>query len=541
MSSVLKAADLFCGGGGTSQGAEQSGAARVVCAVNHWARAIDTHSANFPHAKHINSRLDQVNPGESPKMDLLFASPECTHFSVARGGRPTSDQQRSGAWDVMRWLEFHRPSYLVVENVAEFKSWGPVNTDTGRPLKRFKGKFFDAWLMAIQAAGYRVDHRLLNAADFGAATSRTRLFVVARKGNRNPVWPEPTHAARVGGELPGLGLKRWRSAAEIIDWQIPCKSVFLRKQPLKDKTLLRIEAGLRRFVEPFVVTLRNNAKFAPHGDPLGTITSGGRHHGVAVPFAYQLIGRGAGRSREVDSPLPTIVAARENQGVAVPFISRVAHGDNGRWGNSAHSLDQTLPTLAASKDFALTLPILSVITHGGRNLDLSKPMPTITTANRGEHAITVPFLTAFHNGNDSNRRNYPLSQTLPTLDTSNRYAVTVPFITTYYANGKAYPLTEPLCTLSTRDRCGLAMAVIETAGDIEPRSEGERRLLATMRELGVADVGFRMLTNPELAAAQGFPSSYIFRGNKGEVTRQIGNAVVPNVAEAITRELAGAA
>ena len=393
MTRILRAADLFCGAGGTSQGAEQSGAAKVVCAVNHWQTAVDTHSANFPHAQHINSRLDQVNPGECPKIDLLFASPECTHHSRARGGRPTSDQHRSGAWDLMRWIEYHRPSYLVVENVPEFREWGPVGKD-GRPLAKFRGRFFESWVQAIQAAGYKVDHQLLNAADFGAATSRTRLFVIARKGNRNPRFPESTHSQRAGGELPGMAMKRWRAAAEIIDWSIPCKSVFARKQPLKDNTLLRIEAGLRRFVEPFVVVLRNNQTAAAMDNPLA-----------------------------------------------------------------------------------------------------------VATTKRGQ-------------------------------------AVCVPFVITYYANGRAYPVTDPLCTISTRDRCGLAMAIIETCPSIEPRSEGERRLLATMQELGVADIGFRMLANPELSAAQGFPAEYIFHGNKGDVTKQIGNAVCPDVADAITRELA---
>lgn len=379
MARKLRAVDLFCGAGGTSQGAEQSGAAKVVCAVNHWQTAVETHSANFPHARHINSRLDQVNPGECPKIDLLFASPECIHHSRARGGRPTNDQARSGAWDIMRWVEYHRPTWLVIENVAEFRSWGPVGDD-GRPLKRYQGRFFQAWVEAIRSAGYRVDDRELNAADYGAATSRNRLFVVARKGGGRIHWPEPTHAKHAGGELPGFAMRPWRAAAEIIDWSIPCRSVFARKHQLKDKTLLRIEAGLRKFVEPFV---------------------------------YQLIGRGAGRSRSINQPLPTLVAARESCGV-----------------------------------------------------------------------------------------------------------------------------TDPLCTISTRDRCALGYAVIQPAASIEPRTEGERRLYQTMVELSVADVGFRMLANHELSAAQGFPANYIFRGNKGDITRQIGNSVSPNVAQAITEAIA---
>ena len=463
MARKLRAVDLFCGAGGTSQGAEQSGAAKVVCAVNHWQTAVETHSANFPHARHINSRLDQVNPGECPKIDLLFASPECIHHSRARGGRPTNDQARSGAWDIMRWVEYHRPTWLVIENVAEFRSWGPVGDD-GRPLKRYQGRFFQAGVEAIRSAGYRVDDRELNAADYGAATSRNRLFVVARKGGGRIHWPEPTHAKHAGGELPGFAMRPWRAAAEIIDWSIPCRSVFARKHPLKDKTLLRIEAGLRKFVEPFV---------------------------------YQLIGRGAGRSRSINQPLPTLVAARESCGVAVPYISELRHNNRPR-----DPFSEPVGTLTTGSNYGLAVPFVYQLTHGGRTAAIDRPLPTITTANRGETGIVVPF------------------------------------VLTYYRNGGAYQVTDPLCTISTRDRCALGYAVIQPAASIEPRTEGERRLYQTMVELSVADVGFRMLANHELSAAQGFPANYIFRGNKGDITRQIGNSVSPNVAQAITEAIA---
>ena len=154
--SRLIAADLFCGAGGTSIGAESTGLALVGFALNHWSVAVETHAANFPHARHVNSRLDQVSPSECQRIDLLFASPECTHHSRARGGRPTSDQQRAGAWDVMKWIEFHRPSFVVIENVSEFEHWGPVGND-GRPLTSKRGAFFEAWVNAIRAAGYAVD------------------------------------------------------------------------------------------------------------------------------------------------------------------------------------------------------------------------------------------------------------------------------------------------------------------------------------------------------------------------------------------------
>jgi DNA (cytosine-5)-methyltransferase 1 len=267
---VLMAADLFCGAGGTTCGAEQSGAASVRFAVNHWDIAIQTHSANHPHAVHANRRLDQVHPGEAPRMDLLFASPECIHHSRARGGRPTSDQQRSGAWEVLRWVDHHRPSWIVIENVKEFREWGPVDPATGRPLVSGKGKTFEAWREAIKSYGYRVECFELNAADYGAATSRDRLFVIARKGKRGVPCPEPTHTRTVKGPaLPGMSLRPWRSASEVIDWSIPCPSIHERSRPLCEKTV----AIAMSTQGPAIMSYYGNSGLTGCDRPLPTITT----------------------------------------------------------------------------------------------------------------------------------------------------------------------------------------------------------------------------------------------------------------------------
>ena len=210
---MMRAVDLFCGAGGTSAGAEATGAAQVVFAVNHWDRAVETHQANFPGCRHVNSRLEDVSPSEVERVNLLFASPECTHHSRARGGKPTSDQQRSGAWDILRWFEHHRPSWGVIENVPEFLEWGPVGAD-GQPIQRHKGKTFKAWLQAVESYGYKVDYRVLNAADYGAATSRRRLFVIARKGNRMPIFPTASHADPSLSFFANLQRLPWVSAAD---------------------------------------------------------------------------------------------------------------------------------------------------------------------------------------------------------------------------------------------------------------------------------------------------------------------------------------
>lgn len=532
---MLRAADLFCGAGGTSIGAEQSGAAKVRFAVNHWDVAVQTHSANFPDAQHVNSRLDQVRPSECPKIDLLFASPECMHHSRARGGRPTSDQQRAGAFELMPWIEHHRPSFLIVENVVEFQEWGPVGSN-GKPLQSGRGKLFQAWVKSIEACGYTVAWNRMNAADFGAATSRDRLFVVARKGRRAVHWPDPTHARRPVDGLFGK-LQQWRGAWEVIDWSIPCPSIFSRSRPLADKTLLRIEAGLRRFVGPMVVRFRNHMDASGLGEPIGTVSAGGGHHGLAVPFQYQLIGMGAGRSRDINAPVPTMVASRENHGIAVPIIFSSGAG------GGVKNPGCPVPTITAKGGCNLAVPYI-VPFFGERDgqpprtHSLDDAMPTITAT---EHkCLAVPYIANVNHGGNDNRT-YSVDGPLGAATAKNGRAVVVPFLTQHYSSGGQWSGVEmPIPTIPTKDRHGMVYATIDPTGTppTDPESPAMRKLIATMVELGVVDIGFRMLSNPELSSAQGFPGDYIFHGCKSEITRQIGNSVSPNVAKALTEAVA---
>lgn len=471
---MLSAVDLFCGAGGTSSGAEATGGVKVRHALNHWDRAIQTHSANFRECHHFHARLDQVHPREVNKIDILYASPECTHHSNARGAQPMDDQSRCQATDVLKWVEYHRPTWGIFENVREFMDWGPLG-DNGRPLERFKGKLFDSWLMTLRNTGYRVDYRLLNAADFGAATSRTRLFVIIRKGGRRIEWPEPTHIeSQPARALPGMSLPRWRSAADIIDWSLPCPSIFTRKRPLQPKTLSRIEIGLRKFV---------------------------------APFQLQLIGRGAGRQREIDKPVPTIVAARENHGIVIPFV---VQWDNHR-GNGSYSQS------------------------------VGRPIGTLTTkANRG---IVLPYLVSVNHGDGKTPRDrcYSIGDPLQTLTTHRSFGVAVPFLASYYGTDNTSGAGSPVPTITTVDRHALCLA---HGGEPAPIYAGDndatKSLKRTMRELGVFDIGFRMLSNPELALAQGFAPSYVFVGGRADVTKQIGNSVSPPNAQAITQACLGA-
>lgn len=303
----LRMADLFCGAGGTSTGAVQAAEALGytvdLTAVNHWPRAVETHTANHPEARHLCASVDSLNPrhlfGEGD-LDVLWASPECTHHSRARGGKPMQDQSRATAWCVTRWAEALRPGIVLVENVPEFAEWCPLDS-RGKPITERKGETFSAWVQTLIAIGYRVDWRVLCAADFGDPTSRSRLFIQAVRGRRKIVWPEPTHSRE--SEL--FNKPRWRSAADgVIDWNLPATPINERKRPLAPKTMARINEGLCRYRgAPFVVAMEHGGRTVDAAAPLPTVTCAkGGAMGVAFVVEYY----GNGQARPVSEPLPTV-------------------------------------------------------------------------------------------------------------------------------------------------------------------------------------------------------------------------------------------
>lgn len=253
MTRKIFAADLFAGAGGTSTGlilaVQQLGFEIELTAVNHWEKAVKTHKANYPWAKHLQADVEAVNPLDAVPdghLDILVASPECTHFSRAAGGRPRNEQKRASAWSIFRWIEFLTVDTVLIENVVEFKEWGPLDVN-GRPIQDKKGSIFKAWLRTFRAHGYTVEYRVLNAADFGAATSRSRLFIVAIRGKKRPSWPVSSHSKTGHHTLTGQTL-RWRAAREIIDWDIKGRNIFdpAGKQ-LSPRTIQRIMEGLKWF------------------------------------------------------------------------------------------------------------------------------------------------------------------------------------------------------------------------------------------------------------------------------------------------------
>lgn len=330
-------ADLFCGAGGTSTGAveaiEALGYKPVLTVANHWPRAIATHEANHPDARHFCACLDSLNPRELFKpreLKLLWASPECTMHSTGRNkALPMRDQSRTTAHCVTRWMEALLPEVVLVENVPPFKNWGPLSA-LGLPLKKRRGETFNAWIGMMKALGYRVDYQVLCAENYGDPTSRERLFVQAVRGRREIVWPNPTH---------GPGLLPVATARQIIDFSIPIQRIRDRKRPLSPKTMSRIDKGLKKFGGAVIVAMEHGGRLVSIDQPLPTVTCA---KGGAFGLAYILPQGGGGQLRSVDLPAPTVTTDG-----ALALV--IEYYGNGR----AHSIDKPLPTVTCRDRFAL--------------------------------------------------------------------------------------------------------------------------------------------------------------------------------------------
>ncbi len=356
--------DIFAGGGGASTGIEWALGRSPDVAVNHDAEAVAMHEANHPGTRHLCGNVWDYNPrsvaGER-EVELLWASPDCTHFSKAKGGKPKSAKRRALAWVIVRWAKTVRPRVICMENVEEWLGWGPLTAD-GQPCPKRKGKTFRAWASAIRKEGYAIEWRELRACDYGAPTTRKRLFVIARCDGQPITWPEATH---------GRHRKPYRTAAECIDWSIPVPSIFGRAKPLADKTLARIGRGLARFVfgslEPFVVgdvapLLIQTSYGEREGQaprvldlhaPLGTVVAGGQKHALVCAFLAKNFGGHEGHGQSLLFPMATVTTKDHHALVAASTV-----------GNHRAEVRAFLTTYyGTSVGQSLQLPLATVTTH----------------------------------------------------------------------------------------------------------------------------------------------------------------------------------
>lgn len=484
--------DSFAGGGGASTGIEAAIGRPVDIAINHDAEAIAMHRANHPKTKHYCENIWEVDPRAAcagRRVGLAWFSPDCTHFSRAKGMAPVKKEIRGLAWVVINWAKAVRPRVIVLENVEEFQTWGPLTSD-GRPDPGHAGETFRAWLAELSALGYSIEFRSMVAANYGAPTTRKRFYLVARADGAGICWPEQTH----GKGKPAA----WIPAAEIIDWSLTCPSIFDRKKPLAEATQRRIAEGIRRFVigaeRPFIVpiTHQGDSRVYDIADPVRTITCA--HRGEFALVSPSLIQQSWGerkgqrpRAMDISKPLGTIVAGGIKHALVAAFLSKHYGGMVG------HGVQRPIGTITGQDHHALTTAFLTKFYGTGIGAPVGAPVPTITAGGGGHIAEVRAFLIKYYGSPTSQEQQIDL----------------------------------PLHTVTSKARFGLVTI------------EGQ--------DYEIADIGMRMLQPHELFAAQGFPRTYQIapevNGKPMTKTAQIkcvGNSVCPPVARAIV-ETAGRA
>ncbi|WP_227369868.1 DNA cytosine methyltransferase [Halomonas sp. M20] len=497
--------DNFAGGGGASEGIEQALGRPVDLAINHDAAAIAVHTANHPGSEHAVADVWDIEPEQATRgmpVGLAWFSPDCRHHSKAKGGRPVSKSVRGLAWVAARWAAKVKPRVIILENVEEFQDWGPLIKNTKGQLvpdPARKGQTFRGFIRALNRHGYQVDWRLLRACDYGTPTIRRRLFLIARRDGLPISWPKPTHADPAAPAVRRGKMQAYHTAAECIDWSIPCPSIFDRDRPLAENTLKRIAKGVMRYV-------------VESGDPF------------IVPIANY--GNGTTLVNAIDEPLRTVTAWPKGGSFALvaPHITKFRSGAVG------HRMDEPMHTITANANvtrpgvnpggcapIGVVSAFLAKHFTGVVGDDLRNPVPTITAT---DHNALVAANLVNLKGADRGGRD--LRKAMPTVCAGGTHAAAVSaFLVKYYGQGVGQDCGEPLHTMPTRDRFGLVTVTIK----------GE--------QYAIIDIGMRMLQPHELAAAQGFPDHYVFDRVDGkpvpkyQQVRLIGNSVCPPLARAI--------
>ncbi|UZW55532.1 DNA cytosine methyltransferase [Sphingobium sp. JS3065] len=466
--------DNFAGGGGASTGIEAALGRSVDLAINHDEQAIRMHEANHPGTRHIRNNIWQIDPREvtaGRHVQLAWFSPDCKHFSKAKGGKPREKSIRDLAWVVVLWAQRVKPDVILLENVEEFRTWGPLDGE-GQPIKERAGETFDKWQRELRKAGYKIQWKELRACDYGAPTIRKRFFMIARADGKPIVWPAPTHGKPDSAEVKSGKLKPWRTAAEIIDWSIPCPSIFDRKKPLAEKTLRRIAHGIMKFVvnnpAPFIVPLTHyGSDMRSYGlsDPLHTVTGANRGEMALVSpyFARTAHGdmdrNGKRRGQPChgpEDPFPTVTQSGDSA-LIVPHITKFRAGAIG------HGVDEPLHTVTANSFVkrpggsaplgvvaAAIAPFATYAQQGGGNRSVDDPHHTVTASNKDQNCVVQAVMSPAIVGCGGRRgQSGPVGplQPFPTVTTKADACAVTAFMQKFAENGKGVDPTEPLHTV----------------------------------------------------------------------------------------------
>lgn len=498
--------DNFAGGGGASTGIEIATGASVDIAINHDPDAIRMHKTNHPNTEHYCESVWDVDPVKACKghpVALAWFSPDCKHFSKAKGGKPKDKNIRGLAWVALRWAGTVRPRVIMLENVEEFRTWGPLNRGH-RPIKAKQGVTFRKFVSQLEALGYQVEYRELVAADYGAPTMRKRFFLIARCDGRPIVWPKPTHALAGSPEVAAGLRKPYVGAYTQIDFSLPCPSIFdtaeeIKKQygiravrPLAEKTMERIARGLKKFVidnsEPFIVQVNHTGAASDYcnsmNEPLRVVTSK-NGYAVVEPYIVQIgqTGFAADRSKDVREPLTTVVSKNEHCLIAPTLIQY--HSETAKDEVRGQGIEDPIMTVDASNRYGLVASFLSKFYKSGTGQDVREPLHTVTCS-------------------------------------PGHFGEVRAYLIKYYGQGTGQGIKEPLGTVTAQDRFGL---VAIHGVDYQ-----------------IVDIGLRMLEPKELYGCQGFPTDYIIdHDNEGksyprsEQVKRCGNAVCPPIPAALVR------
>ena len=569
--------DNFAGGGGASTGIELATGYSVDIAINHDPEAIRMHKANHPNTKHYCEDVWQVDPVKACNghpVGLAWFSPDCKHFSKAKGGKPKDKFIRGLAWVACRWAGLVRPRVIMLENVEEFKTWGPLNRGH-HPIKAKQGKTFEKFVSQLTELGYEVQFRELVAADYGAPTMRKRFFLIARCDGKPIVWPEPTHGPADSEEVKAGLLKPYVGAYTQLDFSLPCPSIFDTSEeikekygiravrPLAPKTMERIARGLKKFVldnaEPFIVQVNHSGAKSDYcksaNEPLNTVT--GKHgFGIVEPYMVQIgqTGFTADRSKDVREPLTTIVSKNEhcliepklapymgtnttnhsggnckdpihtittgNQQCLISPTLIQYHSETAQGEVRGQTIEDPIMTVDSSNRYGLVTSFIQKYYGGnyqGNGSNIKEPLHTITTLER--NAMCAVNLIQMNNHCDGR----DIREPIPTITAGDGHFGEVrAFLVKYYGQGTGQDIKEPLDTVTSRDRFGLVTI------------EGV--------DYQIVDIGLRMLEPRELYGCQGFPDDYIidhdYTGKtypRSEQVRRCGNAVCPPIPAALVR------